>query len=150
VATGVADRVPERLRQVIYLDAFVPRDGQSLFGILGPEEEARRVQGLKDGWQVAPSPIPPDTSDADRAWLLERRHYQPIETVRTPIRLAKGETKVPRSYVYCSRSAPGDVFRQFYDRAQAEGWPAVSIDASHSPHVTAPDLLMRTLADLLV
>ncbi len=33
VATAVADRVPERLAQLVYIDAFVPRDGQSLFDL---------------------------------------------------------------------------------------------------------------------
>ena len=34
VATGVADRAPERPRHLLYLDAFVPRDGRSLFDLL--------------------------------------------------------------------------------------------------------------------
>src|SRR4029077_20712111 len=36
VATGVADRVPERVKQLIYLDAFVPGNGQSLLDLRGP------------------------------------------------------------------------------------------------------------------
>ena len=59
VITGVADRVPERLSHVVYLDAFVPRDGQSLADLVGPEmmanlEQAARAQG--SGWRVPPLP----------------------------------------------------------------------------------------------
>jgi pimeloyl-ACP methyl ester carboxylesterase len=44
VATGVADRAPERLAQLVYLDAFVPRDGQCLFDLLAAETRAACVR----------------------------------------------------------------------------------------------------------
>src|SRR5689334_10931118 len=44
VATGVADRVPERISQLIYLDAFVPRDGQSLLDLQGGADAARAMR----------------------------------------------------------------------------------------------------------
>jgi hypothetical protein len=55
---------------------------------------------------------------------------------------------LPRSYIKCARIGPTDVFRPFYERAKAEGWPAVEIDASHSAHITAPELLRDTLVKL--
>ncbi|NWG72856.1 MAG: alpha/beta hydrolase, partial [Parvularculaceae bacterium] len=119
VATGVADRATERLRQIIYLDAFVPRSGQCLFDCLPEAERKRRQEGAAtegDGWRLPPSPIPPDTAAEDVAWLMPRRHFQPLATFAQPLTLAKGETKLPRSYIYCSRTAPGDVFGQFSKR----------------------------------
>ena len=64
VATGVADRSEGRVAKLIYLDAFAPRDGQSLFDLVGPEIELRMRQGASqpgDGWKVPPNPMPPDT-----------------------------------------------------------------------------------------
>jgi len=55
VATGVADRMHGRIARVIYLDAFAPSDGESLFDLVGPEVEANmRAGALKDGngWKV--------------------------------------------------------------------------------------------------
>ena len=56
VATGVADRAPERLAQLIYLDAFVPDDGEALAGFWPEAERRRRLDGVKagDGWRVEP------------------------------------------------------------------------------------------------
>ena len=77
VATGVADRARDKVRQLIYVDAFVPGDGQSLLDL---NEVARpRMQELAktgDGWRVPPNPTPPDTSPADVEWLSDapRRH----------------------------------------------------------------------------
>ena len=45
VATGVADRARERIAQLVYLDAFVPHDGQSLFD-LQPADARVRMRGL--------------------------------------------------------------------------------------------------------
>src|SRR5882672_5481474 len=67
VATGVADRARERIAQLIYLDAFVPKNGQSLFDLQSAETRARMRELAKagDGWRVPSNPIPPDTSEAD-------------------------------------------------------------------------------------
>ena len=55
VATGVADRARDRVSQLIYLDAFVPEDGQSLLDLNEPARQ--RIQELaKTGWRVPPSP----------------------------------------------------------------------------------------------
>ena len=148
VATGVADRVPERLSRIIYLDAFVPGDGESvaLLGGLGQAGVEAWRAAAEDGWRLPPRPVPPDTPEADRAWIAGRRLPHPIESFLEPVRLQHGETAVPRSYIYCLKHDPADVFRQFYERARAEpGWTAHEIDASHNPHITTPE----ALADLL-
>jgi pimeloyl-ACP methyl ester carboxylesterase len=152
VATGVADKARERLVRLIYLDAFVPRDGQSLGSLMGLDSAAVAAwrSGAGDGWRVPPRAMPPDTPEADRAWATPRRMPQPIETLLTPVRLARGETDLPRAYIYCTRPDPADGFRRFYERALSEaGWTAHEIDASHNPHITAAEALARLLAEII-
>ncbi len=147
VATGVADCARDKISHLIYLDAFVPRDGQSLFDLISPDARGMR-EGAKagDGWRVPSLQIPPDTSEADREWLTERRLAQSIKCFDTPLRLTGGEITVPRSYIYCQRATPADTFRPFANRAKSEpGWRYYEIDASHSPHVTAPEPLASVL-----
>lgn len=146
VATGVADRVPERLRQLVYLDAFVPTEGQCLLDYLPKEFRAHLVANAAEGWRVPANPIPPDTSPEDVAWIEPRRMTQPLATFQQPLRLKHGETTLPRSYVYCRLAPLGDPFRQFAERAKREGWPYFELDASHSPNVTAPEALADLLA----
>lgn len=145
VATGIADRVPEKVAKLVYLDAFAPKDGKAAFDHMPAETRARMEASAVDGWRLPPSPTPPDTSPEDVAWITPRRMHQPIETFREPLTLKNGETKIPRSYIYAARSAPGDMFRQFAERARAEGWQYFEMDASHSPHVTAPEALAEVL-----
>jgi pimeloyl-ACP methyl ester carboxylesterase len=146
VATGVADRVRDRIRQLIYLDAFVPRDGQSLLDL---NEQARQSMRDRvksgDGWRVPPNPTPPDTSPADLAWVSERRVDMPIKCFEQGLKLGD-EPKMPRSYIYATRITPADTFGPFAKRARSEpGWGYHEIDASHSPNVTAPEALMGVL-----
>jgi pimeloyl-ACP methyl ester carboxylesterase len=152
VATGVADRAPERIARIVYIDAFAPKDGQSLFDLLGPKGEANMRAGAAkdgDGWKLPLNPMPPDTSPEDAAWAVPKRRPQPIKTFEEKIKLTSGKLP-PRHYIYAKKNGPGDVFRQFAERAKSEpGWSYQEIDASHNPHITCPDVLMRLLTQIM-
>lgn len=154
VATGVADRAGARIARVIYLDAFVPRAGQSLFDLLGPKGEANmRAGAVRDGegWKIPPNPPSADTSPEDLAWTGPRRRPQPIRTFEQKIALTSTAPPPPRHYIYATKNAPGDVFRQFADRARSEpGWKYWEIASTHSPNVTNPDALMAVLTEIMV
>jgi pimeloyl-ACP methyl ester carboxylesterase len=146
VATGVADRARERIRQVIYLDAFVPEDGKSLTDYLDQQGKNAREAG-GDSWLVPPMGMPPDTPQADQDWAMPRRKPQPGKCFATPIELS-GKALPPRSYIYCMRAAPDDRFGQFARRAKQEGWGYYEIDASHNPHITMPEGLAKLFDEI--
>ena len=152
VATGVADRAPERIAQLVYIDAFVPRDGDSALSLVPAEQRQRMLDATTttgDGWRLPPNPMPPDTPAADVAWAVPRRLSQPIKTFTQPIVLTGAVDRLPRSYLYCNRPGPGDGFRPFSERAQREpGWRHAELDASHNPQVTMPETLARLLIEL--
>ncbi|MFO1079139.1 MAG: alpha/beta hydrolase [Reyranellaceae bacterium] len=153
VATGVADRLADRIRRVVYIDAFAPRDGQSLFDLVGPKAEGNMRAGAAkagDGWKLPINPMPADTAPADLAWASPRRRPQPLKTFEQKLRLQSTAPVPPRHYIYATRSGPGDVFRQFAERARTEaGWSCHEIDASHNPHITCPDTLMALLTQIM-
>jgi len=150
VATGVLDRAQERIRQVTYLDAFVPQNGQALSDLWAPEFREKLLQTTEregDGWRVPSNPLPSDTPADMVDWLLARRHPQPLGTLTTPLAL-ENEVKVPRAYIYCTKVSPGDPFRRFLERAKSEpGWSWREIEASHNPHITVPDTLLPMLLE---
>ncbi len=150
VATGVADRARERVARLIYLDAFVPEDGQALIDFLPQQARQRQLDSVKtgDGWRVTPNPIPPDTSEEDSAWIAKFRMPQSVRCFQQPLRL-NAKLTLPRTYIQCMRYADQGPFGQFAKRARAEGWPLYELDASHSPNVTAPGELMELLERIL-
>jgi pimeloyl-ACP methyl ester carboxylesterase len=151
VASGVADRARERVAQLIYLDAFVPADGQALIDLV-PGAEGERLLGsveTGDGWRVTPNPIPPDTAPEDVAWISKFRLPQSVKCFTDPLRLNAPLT-LPRVFIHCTRYADKKPFAQFAKRAQIEaGWRCYDLDASHSPNVTAPNALVALLQRIL-
>jgi len=146
VATAVADRAREKVKQLIYVDAFVPESGQSLLD-LNEMARARMQEMAKsgDGWRVPPNPTPSDTSPEDVDWLSARRVHMPIKCFEARLTLSRPLT-LPRSYIYATRITPADTFGPFAKMAKNNpAWRYHEIDASHSPNVTAPELLMVML-----
>ena len=147
VATGVADRARDKIKQLIYIDAFVPNDGQSLLDLY--EADRPRMQELLksgDGWRVPPNPTPSDTPPADVEWLSARRVDMPIKCFEAKLSLQGGPLTLSRSYIYAKRITPADTFGPFARETKNDpAWKYYEIDASHSPNVTAPDALMALL-----
>jgi pimeloyl-ACP methyl ester carboxylesterase len=142
VATGVADRARDRIATLIYLDAFVPEDGQSLVDLTGqPDPRERAV----DGWRVPPSgTLPPDVSEEDAAWITPRRGDQPVETLLQPLRLTQGPLTLPRHYIHCT-----ETFQPFADKSAAAGWPVFRLNSGHMPHITIPEELAALLETIV-
>ena len=137
--TGVAERVPERLSQIVYLDAFVPRDGESLLDLLGPQARAdteRAFQNSDDGWRVL---WPGDTAPP-RPWPAPTPRFvpQPWKTFSQPLAVGNpAAAALPRTYVRCTADkAPGegsgDAFAKSWARAQEGGWRLRELDTGHN------------------
>jgi pimeloyl-ACP methyl ester carboxylesterase len=147
VATGVADRARDRIAHLIYLDAFVPQDGQSLFDLVpAAQRERQRASAMAgDGWRVSPNPTPEDTAAEDRAWVADKRLPHPLKCMEQPLRLRHGPLTLPRSYIEATRNIQGP-FAPFAAAARnTPGWACYEIDATHSPNITAPENLMTLL-----
>jgi pimeloyl-ACP methyl ester carboxylesterase len=150
VATGVADRARARIAQLVYLDAFAPLDGQSVFDLVAPEAGEKMRAGAaasESGFGIPSNPMPSDTPQADVAWANPRRMPQPVKAFETRLRLS-AEPTAARSYIYCKRAGIADAFGPFAARAQREGWRYFEIDASHNPHITNPEGLLDILSQI--
>jgi pimeloyl-ACP methyl ester carboxylesterase len=152
VITGVAGQMPERLAQLVYLDAFVPADGQSLFDLIGPEGVARMRASADehgDGWRVPGMPPAPNTPEDLLAWTAPRRNLQPIHTFDHGVKLPNGLPDLPRTYVYCSDKEGYDVFRPFATRLEADpAWRCYDLHTGHNLMYSAVDDTVRILREI--
>ncbi len=145
VATGVADRARPRIAKLIYVDAFAPRDGDSVFDLLPETTRAQRAGGGAATGLIPVSGLPPDTPPEDVAWSARRRVPHSLKTFQQKIRLKEDFTG-PRYYILCPKHSPDNRFHQFHERAQREKWAGVyQLDSSHNPHVTVPVALADAL-----
>jgi pimeloyl-ACP methyl ester carboxylesterase len=154
VITGVAARTADRIRQLVYLDAEVPLDGECEFDLMPSDErmayeEAARSRG--DGWRIPPpfsESFPPGT-DPIVVWAVSRMVPQPITTFTQRLPTRAPGTSPARSYVFCTEGKEGQPTPPYVERIVADpAWRFVRLRANHVAHVTAPSELSAALIDL--
>jgi pimeloyl-ACP methyl ester carboxylesterase len=121
VMTGVADVTPERIAHLVFLDAFVPDDGQSMLDVI-PADRRPALEAFVhkegDGW-LLPRFAPPPwkklvtetwqvTEEADLDWILPRLSPTPFGHFKEPVRRRNpGAEKLPRTYIRTQWPHPG-------------------------------------------
>jgi pimeloyl-ACP methyl ester carboxylesterase len=139
VITGAADRVRDRIRHLVYLDAFVPRNGESVMDLVRPEMAALAREGERTGFIVPPwvkpdAPLPKDVP-------------QPLKTFTDKVALTGEATRLPGTYILTVEAGKTeDPFDRFAERARQLGWAVKKMTADHVPERSAPEALVELLA----
>jgi len=150
VISGVAERCAGRLRHLVYLDAFVPADGDAMIDLGTPERMAwvrEQAAVAGDGWLV---PCPALDSfglpAVHGAWLSSLAGPQPLKTFEQTLHLsAPAARAIPRTFIRCT-AYPG--FQSQAERVRsAPGWRYAEIPTSHMAPLTEPEMLTRLLLD---
>ncbi|MBK7453176.1 MAG: alpha/beta hydrolase [Anaerolineales bacterium] len=157
VITGVADAAPERIAKIVYLDAFVPENGQSLMTIFRPasSQEASPKPPVIDDWRV-PYPYRERpfgiTDQSDSQWVLDKITPQPIQAFTEPIRLKNGgSSKIPRTYIHLRPPVglpPETEFFQFAERARTQpDWKYQELVSGHDAMIIIPEAVAALLLE---
>ncbi|MFM0346933.1 alpha/beta fold hydrolase [Paraburkholderia sp. RL17-347-BIC-D] len=150
VITGVTARIPDKIKSLIYLDAFVPEDGKSLVDYVPAEMRAQFDEFVKKDNSIPP--IPPEVFGVTAPTLAEfvtpRLAHQPWQTFYEPVRARPLRQDISVGYVYCSgwNATP---FTQFYEKFKSD--PRVQtavIDTGHHCMLTEPLKTIEVLANL--
>lgn len=148
VVTGVADRMPEPLAHLVYLNALVPQDGQSVFDLAPPAfsqrfQEAARTAG--EGWRI---PVPPFENDPQIAAFARGRYVAtPLRPFSEPIRLGPPPANLPRTYIWCTEDQEGlvgvaELMRPFAEHAQHDSrWRFHQLTAIPDAYIHAPQIV---------
>src|SRR5215472_15039429 len=163
VITGVVDQVPERIAHLVYLDTFVPRDGESLAAIspLVIRLFRKQAQAHGDGWRIDPQKERPFggkglygvTTEPDRSMVRRSVTPQPLKTFEQPLHLKHPAivSATPRTHIDCTG---GGFFFSLMRHLLARralppteaGWRLRQLPTSHAAMITMP----RELAELLL
>jgi pimeloyl-ACP methyl ester carboxylesterase len=152
VISLLAERQPARVRQLIYLDAFVPESGKAVVDYLLPVERRQAIVdvGMRTGF-VPPVPARAlGVVDADDLAYVEARVTpQPFATMSQKAVLSKpAGDGLPRAYVACVNPASGS-FGPFARRIEQDpSWQFRALQTGHNVMITAPELLAGTLVEL--
>lgn len=150
--TGAAERQPDRIRHLVYLDAVVPQDGITPLDLGDPDIAAdRRRSAEASGSLSVPPPAPavfgvPDGPDAD--WVRRRLTPHPFGAFNTALRL-RHPVGNGRPATYVASTAPEYAPLAWARRsARAQPWAWRNIAAGHDCMVTAPDLTAALLMEI--
>jgi pimeloyl-ACP methyl ester carboxylesterase len=148
VIAGVAEQIAARIRSLVYLDAFVPENGMSLFDYL-PAEQAQTMRNDAaqngDGYKITPIPAAAFAVNAqDAAWVDAMCVKQPLATFEQKLAIS-GRDVPTRAYIFAAGWEPSP-FRQFGMRFKDDrDWQFVSIDCGHEVMLDRPHELATAL-----
>lgn len=136
VITGVADRRPERIDALVYLDAFVPRDGESCWQLTTDDQRAWYISVDETGYLVPPLPF-----------FDDRTTGHPLASLLQPIRLTGDIDRFRRrEYVYALRWPAESPFAATYQRLRDDSsWVTHALDGAHNLMRDCPDELAAIL-----
>ncbi|MFQ5612248.1 MAG: alpha/beta hydrolase [Anaerolineae bacterium] len=159
VITGVAESIPEQVSKLVFLDAFIPEDNQSLFDLLGPESEAgmratlvdaegrNREDGAEDVWLLPPGDAAfylGDAGEEEVAWLAARLVYTPVLTFEEKVRVQNPAAQgILKYFIRCTAFPYLEAYEK---KAQQLGWEVFQIHSGHDVMLTQP----QALADVLL
>jgi pimeloyl-ACP methyl ester carboxylesterase len=146
VIAGVADRVPERIGKLVYFDAILPEDGESVSSLFGDaiDTMATAGGGGAEPWQLVP------------LWVKEGKPPpvdvpQPILTFTEPIVLDNpAATRISATFILTVEAGKEtDDFDVFADRARDRGWEVVEFEGGHNPQWFQPEAFVGVLLQVI-
>lgn len=149
VITGVADQISDRISTLVYLDALVPEDGDTLFTLRPEFMDSFVTRVAKSGGLMVP-PFPASVYDTslpeDWAWIDEKTTPHPFACFVQAIQLSgRFEAVAKRVYIY----AVGGICDGMYDRFRTDaGALVISVESScHSIMIDSPGQVAEILIE---
>lgn len=148
--SGFAERVGDKIGSIVFLDAFMPADGQKGLDLNSPQSREAVLAAIKLG-EVSRPPTPSTSkgmSASDQEWLLAKATPQPIGVSLDPIKLTGARDRIPRKAFIRARNFANPNFDSFYESCKAAGWTMFDVPSGHNVQVEMPDRLTEILLSL--
>jgi pimeloyl-ACP methyl ester carboxylesterase len=141
VITGVAEQVGQRIASIVYLDAFIPADGQAF------ADFAPWLQDMSGEPMIAafPSSEGDYLDDADRAWVDSKATPQPTATFTEKLRVTGAYQRVPRK-TFIQATGWDSPFGETVAAARTDpSWAVYEVASGHDVAIDAPQKLAEIL-----
>jgi Alpha/beta hydrolase family len=149
VISGLAERIPDRIGALVYLDAFVLKNGQCLLDTLPPDQRDMQLEGAArdgEGWKVPPIPAEVFHVNAkDAPWVDRQCTMQPLATFEQPIKLSGKADGIGNVTYILATGFADSPFPQFYEPAKAKGWKTLTMACGHDVMLDLPEQLTQVL-----
>jgi len=152
VIAGVADRLADRIRNLVFLDAVVPEDGKCMNDYVFPGW--RRLPILASVWLFGGghklTPPPPawffKVNKADRAMVNRRLTSHPYATLTEKMRIGNSADQIPNhTYIHASKWGNPQIDAQYALARKRAGWKVFEVACGHDIMIDAPNELAEIL-----
>ena len=151
VISGVVEAVPDKIRSIVFLDAFIPNNGESLFDVVQPTVK-EVIQGVLDR---AETTVPVRNAAAfkvnekDRAWVDSLATPQPVRAMTEKIKLTGARERIAGKIYIRAAGYPNVSFDKAYTRVKADrSWRTYEVPCGHDVMIDAPDRLTEILLEV--
>jgi pimeloyl-ACP methyl ester carboxylesterase len=153
VVTGVADAIPDKIASLVYLDAFVPENGQSLFSLIPAEAPRPDRPPIPASEDYLTPPLPPaafGVSPDVAAFMEKKASPQPTACFTQGVNLTGGINRIKnKTYIYCNVPAP-TTFTPFYEKLKNKpGWEVHTLPCTHLVQMDMPNELTALLLNAI-
>jgi len=159
IGTAVADRMNSRIKHLVYVDAVVPKPGESWSSTQSSATQQQRLSAAQASPNFSFPPPDPEVfglHDADYAWVKRRQTPHPGNTYQAPLDFDIARVAaIPRTFVSCTQPALGTIEptrlrvkdAKFWDGAWLPNSNIVEIKTGHDPMISEPEALTKILLD---
>ena len=150
VISGVAEAVGDKIRSIVFLDAFIPENGESLFDVVQPAVK-EVIQGVLDRGETT-VPVRDaaafKVNEKDRAWVDSLATRQPIGTMTEKIKLTGARDRIAKKIYIRASGYPNVSFDKAFARVKADrGWRVYEVPCGHDVMIDEPDRLTDILLE---
>jgi pimeloyl-ACP methyl ester carboxylesterase len=143
VVTGVIEAMADQIGAVVYLDAFVLEDGQSLFDTLSAEMRQMQIDlsaQVGDGWKVPPLPAEVmNVNLQDRDWVDRQCTWQPLASFQEKLAVSDRSARFEQSSYVSVTNFEQSPFGPSLAKARERGWHTRVIDCGHDAMLDKPE-----------
>jgi pimeloyl-ACP methyl ester carboxylesterase len=139
VISGVAEIVPERIASMVFVDAFIPDNGDAVVDLVAPALKEAILAAAVRGDTTAPvrNAAAFNVNEKDRAWVDALSVPQPIGAMIEKLKLSGARERIANKTYIRASGYPNISFDAAFARAKAEGWRTYAVPCGHNVMIDA-------------
>ena len=148
--SGALEKILDRVSSIVFLDAFVPEDGQKGFDFASDFSRKGTLEAQQKGEISRPAPPASafHVNEQDRAWVDSKTTPQPLALAFSTIRLTGARENVAKKTYIRAPVYPQPAFDTYYAAKKADSsWRTYEVPCGHDVMVDMPDRLVEILLE---
>ena len=149
--SGAAERLEGKISSIVFLDAFMPENGQKVLDTNSPRSRAEIEEASRRAEVSRPAPPAAlwKVNENDQAWVNEKFTAQPIGVAFTPIKLTGARDRVPKKAYIRAKGYDNPNFESYYAKVKSDpSWRTFEVPCGHEVMIDMPERLAEILLEV--